>query len=79
MAAPMLYKNTVASLHHALSIDSIVSSLKELSSIISDNTKEEDLVSQPQRRKLLEESSDGRVSGKSEDEVEPDDSRFGSF
>ena len=82
MAAPMLDKNTVASLHHALGIDSIVSSIKELSSIISDNTKEEDYVSPPKRRKLLEESSesitDGRVSEESEDEAEPDDSRFGN-
>lgn len=91
MAAPMIDQHTVASLHKALGLDTIVRSIKELSSLITDSKRrdekhEEKDDDRPSKRMKLtnddrdrDDVSDIEEKADEDSDLEDlDDSRFGS-
>eukprot|EP00105_Crassostrea_gigas_P007473 XP_011421726.1 PREDICTED: uncharacterized protein LOC105324361 [Crassostrea gigas] len=91
MAAPMIDQHTVASLHKALGLDTIVRSIKELSSLITDNKRREEKHEEkdddrPSKPTILtnddrdrDDVSDTEEKADEDSDLEDlDDSRFGS-
>lgn len=91
MAAPMIDQHTVASLHKALGLDTIVRSIKELSSLITDNKRREEKHEEKdddrpsKRMKLTKDDRDRDDVSDTEEKADEDsdledldDSRFGS-